>query len=502
MSLEILILIGGIVLLFSVFLSKAMYKFGIPTLIIFLVMGMLAGNDKFGITALRNISPEIASSIASFALLVIIFSGGFDTNWKKAKNNASSSIVLASLGVFLTAGFVGVFTYLIIPSFTWLQSLLVGAIISSTDAAAVFSILRSKKLNFKNDIGPLLEMESGSNDPSAYMVTIIILGLMDPMKQSGFGAIALQFLLQVLSGLGIGALVGILGVRVINKIKLQIDGLYIILSLGLMLLSFGLSHYLLGNGYLAVYVSGIILGNKNIVYKASLAQFFDALSWLAQILLFFTLGLFVTPSVLLAPNILWPGIGIALFISFVARPLAVIPIMKSLKKPIRDSLLVSWVGFRGAASIVFAILALTDLTIFGQSEVGHQIFAIVFIVAIISVLLQGLLLVPVAKKLDLIEEEEVELKIFTDYSGAIYTDMLEVHIEPTNEIIGKKVKDLSIPETILIILIKRDNEMIPPRGNEIIKNDDILLLAGATRQDLFDADKTIKEYVRKKAIEE
>lgn len=498
MNLELLILIGGLVLLFSVFLSKAMYKFGIPTLILFLVMGMLAGNDKFGITSLRNISPQVASNIASFALLAIIFSGGFDTYWKRAKTNANVSIVLASLGVFLTAGFVGVFTYLIIPSFGWLESLLVGAIISSTDAAAVFSILRSKKLNFKNNIGPLLEMESGSNDPSAYMVTVIILGLMDPVIKTGFGQVALSFLLQVVVGLGIGALIGILGVKFINKIKLQIDGLYIILALGLMLTSFGLSDYLRGNGYLAVYVTGIIIGNNNIVYKASLTQFFDALSWLAQILLFFTLGLFVSPSLLLQPNILWPGIGIALFISFIARPLAVIPIMKGLKKPFRDSILVSWVGFRGAASIVFAILALTTLTTYGQSDLGNQIFAIVFIVAIISVLLQGLLLVPVAKKLDLIEDEEVELKIFTDYSGAIYTDMLEVHIESTNQMIGKKIKDLSIPETLLIILIKRDDQMIPPRGNEVILKDDILLLAGATRQDLLVADKTIREYERKK----
>ncbi|WP_051615860.1 potassium/proton antiporter [Haploplasma modicum] len=488
MGLEILILIGGIVLLFSVFLSKAMYRFGIPTLILFLVMGMLAGNSKFGIIEFNDF--KLAESIASFALLVIIFSGGFDTNWKKAKTNSNVSIALASVGVFITAFAVGLFTKIIIKDFTWLEALLIGAIISSTDAAAVFSILRSKKLNLKNNIGPLLEMESGSNDPSAYMITIILIGAITNNGTSIF----LTFFLQVVNGIAIGALVGLLGVKIINKIKLEVDGLYIILSLGLMLLSFGLASYLGGNGFLAVYLTGIIMGNTNIVYKASLTQFFDGFSWLAQILLFFTLGLFVIPSLLVEALI--PGILIALFISFVARPLAVIPIMKIFKKPFKDSILVSWVGFRGAASIVFAIFVFSN-----NLDKGTYIFDIVFVVAIVSVLMQGLLLVPVAKKLDLIEEEDSSsLKVFTDYSGAIFTDLLEVHIEHGNEIIGKRIKELEIPDTILIVLIKRDYEMIPPRGSREILEDDVLLLAGATKQDLLDADKKIKGY--KRQIEE
>src|SRR5690625_393901 len=478
MDLNILILIGGIVLLVSVFLSKAMYKYGIPTLIIFLVIGMIAGNSKFGIDFQDYV---LADKIASFALLVIIFSGGFDTLWKKAKVNAKISIVLASIGVFLTAGFVGLFTKIIIKDFTWLQAMLVGAIISSTDAAAVFSILRSKKLNFKNHIGPLLEMESGSNDPSAYMITVILVGAILNTGSSIF----LMFFLQVVMGLGIGALVGYLGYKVINKIKLDIDGLYIILALGLMLLSFGLSSYFGGNGYLAVYVTGLILGNKNIVYKVSLVQFYDGVSWLAQILLFFTLGLFVNTSHLV--HALIPGVLIALFITFVARPLAVIPIMLLFKKPIKDSLLVSWVGFRGAASIVFAILVLSE----GVPD-ADLIFEVVFVVAIVSVLLQGLLLVPVANKLDLVIPEQTELKTFTDYSGAIFTDILEVYIDPTNSMVGKKIRELDMPESLLILLIKRDEQMIPPRGEAIIEANDVLMLAGATRQDLIEADIRIK----------
>lgn len=481
MTLEMLVLIGGIVLLVSVFLSKAMYKYGIPTLIIFLVIGMIAGYNRF------QIELELADKIASFALLVIIFSGGFDTMWKKAKVNYKISIVLASLGVFLTAGFVGVFTYFILDDFSWLESLLVGAIISSTDAAAVFSILRSKKLNFKNHIGPLLEMESGSNDPSAYMITIILVGAIIGKGSNIFTV----FFLQVALGLGVGALVGYLGGKVINKIKLDIDGLYIILALGLMLLSFGLSSHFGGNGYLAVYVTGIILGNQNIVYKVSLVQFYDGLSWLAQILLFFTLGLYVDVSLLV--DALIPGILIALFITFVARPLAVIPIMLLFKKPLKDSLLVSWVGFRGAASIVFAILVLSEASLNpGKFTNPDLIFEVVFVVSVVSVLLQGLLLVPVANKLDLVQPEETELKIFTDYSGAIYTDILELHVEANNFMVGKKIRDLDMPDSLLIILIKREDQMIPPRGDAVIEAEDVLMLAGTTRQDLFEADQRIK----------
>ncbi|MDY0276549.1 MAG: potassium/proton antiporter [Acholeplasma sp.] len=479
MDLNTLILLGGAILLASVFLSKLMYKLGIPTLIIFLTLGMLVGNDIFGIIEFNDY--KLAEDIASFALLVIIFSGGFDTNWKKAKINSKISIILASVGVLLTAGFVGIFTKIVL-NFSWLESFLIGAIISSTDAAAVFSILRSKKLDFKNNIGPILEMESGSNDPTAYMITTIFIGAI--VKTSG--NIFLTFFLQVTVGLAIGAVVGIVGAKVINKIKLEVDGLYIIIAIGLMLLSFGLTTILSGNGFLAVYLTGIILGNNNIVYKASLMQFFDGISWLAQILLFFTLGLFVVPSQLVSAII--PGLLIALFISFVARPLAVIPIMSIFKKPLKDSLLVSWVGFRGAASIVFAIFVFAN-----ELENATTIFNIVFIVAIFSVLLQGLLLVPVAKKLDLVADEGAVLKTFTDYSGGIYTDLLEVHVESKNPIIGKRLKELRIPTTILIMMIKRDNEVIPPRGNVEIMEHDVLLLAGLTKQDLLEAYKTLQD---------
>ena len=480
--LQLIILIGGIILIASVFLSKVTYKFGIPTLILFLTIGMITGifvkfNDF-----------KLAETVATVALMTIIFSGGFDTNWKRAKNNSPVSITLASLGVILTAGFVGVFTWLVFD-FTFIESLLVGAIISSTDAAAVFSILRAKKLNFKNDMGPLLEMESGSNDPTSYMITVVILGMITGESSN----IVLTFLLQIIVGIGIGAIVGYVGTKIINSIKIEIDGLYIILGIAMMLLSYGGASVIHGNGLLAVYITGLIMGNKNIVYKASLTQFFDGISWLAQILLFFVLGLFVTPAQLFTWQVLLPGVGIALFISFVARPLAVTPIMKLFKKPLKDTILVSWVGFRGAASIVFAIIVLAaDPTGFSNSGTQMLIFNIVFIVCVVSVLLQGLSLVPVAKKLDMAQGEETELITFTNYSGAIYADMLEVHVENNDSVVNKKIKDLNIPSAYLIVLIKRDNMMIAPKGDTVILADDVLLLSATTKQDLYEADRIIR----------
>ena len=478
MSLSTLILIAGVVLILSVFITKATYKLGIPLLILFLTLGIIFGNSGFKV--IEFTSYKIPENIASFALMVIIFAGGFDTKWKKAKNNAHISIILASVGVVLTALIVGVFAHFVLK-FDWLVSLLIGAIISSTDAAAVFSILRARRLNLKNDIGPLLEMESGSNDPTAYMITMIIIGIILNTSQN----ILLNFILQIAVGLGIGALVGYLGTLIINNIKLEVDGLYVILGLALMLLSFGLTVKLLGNGYLAVYLTGIIIGNSKLVYKSNYSQFYDSFSWLAQIILFFALGAYIDIS-LFNMSIILKGLGIALFISFIARPLAVIPIMKLLKKPLKDSMLVSWVGFRGAASIVFAFMAMANNPT-NISYNGQEILYIVFVVAVVSVLLQGLLLVPVAKKLDLVEEEDVELHLFTNYSGSIFANTLEVVIHEKSIYLNKKIKDLNLlNDDVLVLFVKRNEEIIPPNGEFTVKLGDILIITSTNDDHLYE----------------
>lgn len=458
------VFISAVILLFCAISSKVLYRYGIPTLILFLTIGMLLGSEGPGGIYFDN--AELAKNICNLALLLIIFSGGFDTNWKTARPVAWASGVLASVGVFLTALLVGAFTHFVL-GFTMLEGMLLGSIISSTDAASVFSILRSQQVSFKNNLAPMLEMESGSNDPMAFMLTVIFLGLITGEGQN-IGALLLT---QIVIGSLMGILVGKGAVWLINHINLDIDGLYSILAIGVALLSFSGANLLAGNGFLAVYITGLIMGNSKLVGKVSLVRYFDGLSWLMQILLFLTLGLLVFPSRLL--GVAFMGIATAAFLIIVARPLAVSVVLTIFKRPIKEQMLVSWVGFRGAASIVFATYPLT-----AGLPMAEEIFNIVFFVALVSVLLQGTLFIPIAKKLDLVEQDETILTTFTDYSGEIYAELLEVNISEDSPLAKKAIMDLNISADVLIMMIKRDGKMITPRGKTVLQAGDTLMLAG------------------------
>lgn len=474
-----ILLISGIILLVCAISSKVLYRYGIPTLAMFLTMGMIMGSEGIGGIYFDN--AQLATSISNLGLVFIMFSGGFGTNWKTAKPVAFSSAVLATFGVALTAFLIGIFSYFVL-GLTFLEGMLLGSIISSTDAASVFSILRSKKLDLKNGLAPMLEMESGSNDPMAYMLTTIFLGLILGKGENVFLLLATQIAI----GLIVGAIVGKLAVWLINNIKLDIDGLYSIIVIAIALLSFALADLFTGNGFLAVYITGIIMGNSRLVHKVSLVRYFDGLSWLMQILLFFTLGLLVFPSRLL--NVILPGIATAVFIIFVARPIAVFLILSLFKRPIKDQLLVSWVGFRGAAAIVFATYPLT-----AGLAVADYIFNIVFFVAVVSVLVQGTLFIPIAKKLNLIGSEETVLKTFTDYSGEIHAELLEIKIPEDSKIANKTIMELDIPMEILIVMVRRNGKIITPRGATEIKGGDIIMLAGNNKEQLMSMDEKLKD---------
>lgn len=473
-----ILFITGIILLVCAVSSKILYRYGIPTLIVFLVMGMLMGSD--GIGGIYFDDSQLAKQLCNVGLLFIMFSGGLGTNWKTARPVVAVSGVLATAGVALTAFFIGIFAYYFL-GFTMLEGMLLGSIISSTDAASVFSILRSKKLNLKNNLAPMLEMESGSNDPMAYMLTSIFVGLIIGEGQN----IGLLLLTQIAVGSLVGIIIGRAAVWLINHINLDIEGLYSILVISTAILSFSIADLLLGNGFLAVYITGLIMGNSKLVHKISLVRYFDGLTWLMQIMLFFTLGLLVFPSQF--STIALKGMGIAAFIILVARPLAVCCILTLFRKPVKDQLLVSWVGFRGAASIVFAIYPMT-----AGIAVADTIFNIVFFVALVSVLVQGTLFIPIAKKLDLIEDEETVLKTFTDYSGEIHTELLELKIPQNSKIAEKAVMDLDIPPEVLIIMIKRDDKIITPRGSTVLKAGDTIMLAG-DKKSLVEIDELTKK---------
>ncbi|MBM7872143.1 cell volume regulation protein A [Clostridium pascui] len=457
-----IMLLSGIVLLICVLSSKLLYRFGIPTLMIFLTLGMLLGSEGIGGIYFDN--SMLAQQICNIGLVFIMFYGGFGVNWKSAKSVAPQAILLATLGVVMTAFLVGLFAHFILKV-TLLEGMLLGSVVSSTDAASVFSILRSKKLNLKGGLASMLEMESGSNDPMSYMLTVIMVSLITNNHQESIISLLSR---QIIFGLSIGFIIAIISVFILKNINFEIDGLYPILSISIAILGYSISEWLGGNGFLSVYIIGIIMGNSKIPYKRNLVHFFDAVSWLMQIVLFFTLGLLVFPSQL--PSALMSGVAVAIFLLLVARPIAIISILSFFKTPLKQQALVSWVGLRGAASIVFATYALTN-----NLPIANEIFNTVFIIALLSVIVQGTMIPAIAKGLDLVEAEVSVFKTFNDYQDEIHTQLMEYAVKEGNHLINKTISESKISNEILIVMIKRKDEIIIPNGSSIIKLGDILV---------------------------
>src|SRR5690606_30722696 len=375
-----------ILLLISIFAGKTSYKFGVPTLVLFLLIGILAGSE--GIIGIEFNDPQVAQFIGIVALNFILFSGGLDTSWNSIKPVVWQGITLSTLGVLITALSVGVFVSFI-TEFTIYEGLLLGAIVSSTDAAAVFSILRSRNLGLKSKLRPTLELESGSNDPMAYFLTIAFLGLVINQEMSLLSIIPL-FLKQIIIGAVLGLGFGKLSKVIINRIQLDFDGLYPVLAIALMFISFSATDALGGNGFLAVYLCGVYLGNHDIIHKRTIMKMFDGIAWLMQIVLFLTLGMLVFPSQVLP--VLGIGIFVSAFLILIARPLSVLISLAFFRMKWRRRLYISWVGLRGAVPIVFATYPLL-----AGIDKADMIFNIVFFVSLSSVLIQGTTLSLVAR---------------------------------------------------------------------------------------------------------
>lgn len=465
-----LMIISGLVLIICITSTKVLYRFGVPMLLIFIVLGMLFGSD--GIVGIYFDNYELTSKLCSLGLVFIMFYGGFGTNWRLAKPISTPAILMSSLGVIITGALTGLFCYFVIKT-SLLEGLLIGAIVASTDAASVFAVLRSQKLNLKGSLASLLEVESGSNDPFAYMMTLVVLTM---IKNSG--DISLNLLLpmiskQIVFGLITGYLLAKSTVCILRYSYFEVEVFYTIFVTAVAILSYSLSEFIGGNGYLSVYMAGIIIGNSKIPHKKSMFHFFDGISWIMQIALFFLLGLLSFPSKLISVT------GTAIFISFfmiiIARPLTTFIILTPFRFSVQEKLFISWVGLRGAASVVFAIFAVT----YGVS-IENDLFHIIFFIALFSVAIQGTLIPKVARVLDLVdtEDEGSVLKTFTDYTGEINTDLLEVSITSESQWKDKMIMDANIPEEILIVMIKRDNKILVPKGSTIIKEGDILILSG------------------------
>ena len=472
-----LMIISGLVLIICITSTKVLYKFGVPMLFIFIVLGMLFGSD--GLVGIYFDNFELTKQLCSLALVFIMFYGGFGTKWKLAKPVATPSILMSSLGVIITAGLTGLFCHLVVKT-SMLEGLLIGTIVASTDAASVFAVLRAQKLNLKGSLASFLEVESGSNDPIAYMSTLIILSMMENGGALSLSIVVPLVIKQILFGLVIGLLLAKVTVFILRHANFEIEGFYAILVTAVAILSYSLSEFLGGNGYLSVYITGIIIGNSKIPKKKSMFHFFDGISWIMQIGLFFILGLLSFPSKI--PYVTGTAISISLFMIFIARPLATFLILSPFKFTTKEKIFISWVGLRGAASVVFAIFAVT----YGVN-IKNDIFHIIFFIALFSVVIQGTLIPTVANKLDLVdnEEEGSVLKTFTDYSEEINSELLEITITEDSKLRNKMIMDANIPEEILIVMIKRGDRVLVPKGAVLIQEGDKLVLSGNNIEQLI-----------------
>lgn len=472
-----LMIISGLVLIICITSTKVLYKFGVPMLLIFIVLGMLFGSD--GLVGIYFDNYEITSKLCSLGLVFIMFYGGFGTNWNAAREVAVPSILMSSLGVIMTATLTGLFCNLVIKT-TLLEGFLIGSIIGSTDAASVFAILRSQKLNLKGSIASLLELESGSNDPIAYMMTFIVLTMMKISGRLSLGIVTYIITKQIIWGLIVGYLIGEITIYILNHSNFEIDGFYTIFVTAIAILSYAVCEIIGGNGYLSVYITGILIGNSNIPRKTSMFHFFDGVSWIMQIGLFFMLGLLSFPSKL--THVTGTAILISIFMILIARPFSTFMILAPFKFTIKEKLFISWVGIRGAASVVFAIFAVT----YGVA-IKNDIFHIIFFMALFSVSIQGTLLPKFARSLDLIDNDidHSVLKTFTDYTGEINTDLLELMITEESEFIDIMIMDAGIPDDVLIVMIKRGDKILVPKGYTVIKKGDILVLSGNNIKELI-----------------
>lgn len=465
------LLLTAVVILICVIFNKVSGKLGMPTLFAFIAIGMFFGSD--GIVKIQFENYIFAEQICTAALIIIMFYGGFGTKWNEARPVVIKSVLLSTVGVVLTALLTGGFCYFILR-FEFFESLLVGSVISSTDAASVFSVLRSKRLNLKYNTASMLEVESGSNDPFSYMLTVIVLSIMG--KNASLGGIIYMLFAQIFYGLIVGALVSFVSLIILRKFKFGTNGFDAAFVVAIALIAYSLPSIIGGNGYLSVYIVGIILGNNQIRNKKSLVHFFDGITGLMQMLIFFLLGLLSFPSQF--PSIILPGVAIALFLTFVSRPLAVLAVLGPAKCKLNQQLLVSWTGLRGAASIVFAIIAKTS-GIYMENDIFH----IVFFIVLLSIALQGTLIPFVAKKLDMIDDNENVLKTFSDYSDETPVNFIELVIAPKNPWIDKKIKEIILPPGLLIVLILRDKKRVVPNGKTVIRENDIVILSAIAYSD-------------------
>jgi cell volume regulation protein A len=466
-----LILLGGALLIIGIVSSKFSARLGLPVLVLFLAVGMLAGEDGIGGINFDNF--VTAHAIGTVALAAILFDGGLQTRVSALKAAWKPAVLLATVGVLGTAAITGLAASYILE-LPLLTGMLLGSIVASTDAAAVFAVLRSQGVHLRERLAATLEIESGSNDPMAIFLTVGLVEVLAARMTLGWD-LAVLFAMQMGLGTLIGLGVGWSAVRVINRINLSSAGLYPVLAGACGFIAFGLAATLGGSGFLAIYLAGIVIGNSRIVFQRGTFLFMDGLAWMGQITMFVVLGLLSTPSDLLDDA--GSSVLLAAVLIFLARPLAVVPLLWPFRFSWREQVLIAWVGLKGAVPIILAMFPL----MYGLPE-GRALFNVVFFVVLVSAVLQGWTLPILATGLHLQEPARpapavsLELMSLRD----VQADIVDYPVLPSSPLVLKTVQDLRLPEGAILAMISRGNKLIAPRGaTELRPNDHLFIIAGA-----------------------
>ena len=483
-----LLLLASLLVFAAILITKLGTRIGTPTLLLFLLVGMLAGEDGLG---LEFEDFELAESIGHFAMTIILFAGGLETSLAETRPVMKQGILLSTLGVFLTAALTGLFIYYLAGSYigvlgsSFLSCFLLAAVMSSTDSASVFSVLRGKKMHLRQNLGPLLELESGSNDPMAYVLTILLVQMLSTKQLGSMAHFSMLWtglwtlLLQLSVGFAVGVGIGFASKVLLERIKLPSSQLYSILILSIGFLTNGLASILYGNGLLALYVCAIVINNRaKMPYKKDILNFFKGMTWLMQLLMFLMLGLLARPSEF--GGVAVPALIIGLFMMFVARPASVFLCLLPFRQITpKARLFVSWVGLKGAGPILFALCPVV-----AGLEGSTDIFNIVFFITLLSLMMQGMTLSPMAKWLKLSYEEEAKAETFgMDIPEEM--GMLRDHTVSEEDLkLGETLRDLNLPHGIRVMMVRREDKFLVPHGSmKLLPGDRLIIIMGESDDD-------------------
>ena len=473
-----LLLLASVLVFFAILITKVGARLGAPSLLLFLLLGMVAGSDGIG---LQFEDYEVAESIGHFAMTIILLTGGLETSLRETKPVMRQGVLLSTLGVLLTAILTAAFAYLAVGKWigplgaSFLGCFLLAAVMSSTDSASVFSVLHGKRSKLRENLGPMLELESGSNDPMAYVLTIILVQILSSTKHTGpwaaIGTGAWVLLVQIAVGFLIGVALGFAAKWLLDKVSLPSNALYSVLILSVGFFANGLASLLYGNGLLSLYVAAIIIGNNlDNARKRDILKFFDGMTWLMQLLMFLMLGLLARPSQF--STIAWPALAIGVFMMLVARPVSVFLCLLPFRgMSFKAKCFASWVGLKGAGPILFALCPVV-----AGLEGSTEIFNIVFFITLISLVVQGMTLSPAGRLLKLSYDDDPEVETFgmeiPDEMG-----MLRDHTVSEDDLVnGNTLRDLHLPHGIRVMMVRREDRFLVPHGSMPLQPDDHLII--------------------------